>query len=110
MTKAELAKYNGITRSKLYLSVLGSIFDVTKGSRFYGKGEGYSNLTGRDASRAFVTGVFTQEGGDLTDDLEGLSDEQLAGVVRWWSFYDRDYSFVGRLVDGPFYDAKGWPS
>ncbi|KAJ0807086.1 putative cytochrome b5-like heme/steroid binding domain-containing protein [Helianthus annuus] len=36
-----------------------SVFDVTKGKSHYGKGGGYNHFSGRDASRAFVSGNFT---------------------------------------------------
>ena len=35
-TKAELEKYSSENKDKLFLSVLGQVFDVTKGRRFYG--------------------------------------------------------------------------
>lgn len=49
-----------------------------------GKGGTYAFFTGRDASRAFVTGDFT---GDLRDDVSEFSDEQLAGVAHWRAFF-----------------------
>jgi len=38
------------------------VFDVTKGRKHYGPGGGYSFFSGRDGSRAFVSGDFTEEG------------------------------------------------
>jgi predicted heme/steroid binding protein len=35
-TKAELAEYSAGSQETLYLSILGQVFDVTKGRRFYG--------------------------------------------------------------------------
>ena len=56
---------------QLLLAVLGEVFDVSKGAKHYAPGMGYSFFTGRDGSRAFVTGDFTEAG--LVDDLTGLS-------------------------------------
>jgi len=55
--------------------VLGEVFDVTKGERHYRPGQPYAFFTGRDGSRAFTTGDFTEAG--LTDDLTGLSADQV---------------------------------
>ena len=50
------------------------VFDVTRGVGFYGKGSGYAIFSGRDGSRAFVSGDFTVEG--ATDNLEGFKPEE----------------------------------
>lgn len=54
-----------------------------------------------------MTGDFTAEG--LTDDVGGLTDDQLAGVATWSTFYagEPNYRRVGRLAGGRFYDAAG---
>jgi cytochrome b involved in lipid metabolism len=43
--------------AKLRLAILGEVYDVTAGRRHYGKDGGYSFFAGRDASRAYVTGL-----------------------------------------------------
>ncbi|XP_048434269.1 membrane-associated progesterone-binding protein 4 isoform X2 [Pyrus x bretschneideri] len=74
-TVEELALYNGTDASlPIFLGILGSVFDVTKGKSHYGEGGGYNHFSGRDASRAFVSGNFTGDG--LTDSLRGLSSTQ----------------------------------
>jgi len=60
---------------QLLLAVLGEVFDVTKGERHYRPGQPYAFFTGRDGSRAFTTGDFTEA--SLTDDLAGLSSNQV---------------------------------
>lgn len=42
----ELAKFDGIQNDKLYLSILGSVFDVTKGAKHYKSGETYNYFVG----------------------------------------------------------------
>ena len=54
-----------------------------------------SSFSGRDASRAFVTGQFDEEG--LTDDIEGLSTQDYLGLDEWLNFYKSDYKFVGEF-------------
>ena len=66
-TKAELAEYHGGEGSKgLYLGILGRVYDVEKGKRFYGEGGGYSffkgemtsikNIHEKDVNTSIITG------------------------------------------------------
>lgn len=87
-------------------------------------------FTGKDASRAFITGDFSEAG--LVDDLSGLGSESFNGVQgketltmrfssfshspntsislpEWSDFYAQNYRRVGRLV-GAFYDQNGCPT
>uniref|UniRef100_A0A7I4C991 Cytochrome b5 heme-binding domain-containing protein n=1 Tax=Physcomitrium patens TaxID=3218 RepID=A0A7I4C991_PHYPA len=81
-TSAELEKYNGTNnKPPVLLSVLGNVFDVSKGWKHYGPGGSYHHFVGRDASRAFVSGNFTDDG--LTDSLEGLTPSELLGKASW---------------------------
>ncbi|KAJ5901612.1 hypothetical protein N7495_002140 [Penicillium taxi] len=72
LTPAELALFNGVDESlPIYLAVNGSIFDVSANPRIYGPGGGYNFFSGRDATRAFVTGCFDE---DLTPDMTGVEE------------------------------------
>ncbi|KAG5252575.1 membrane-associated progesterone-binding protein [Salix suchowensis] len=107
-TAEELALYNGTDDTlPILLGILGSVFDVTKGKSHYGVGGGYHHFSGRDASRAFVSGNFTGDG--LTDSLHGLSSTEVKSIVEWREFYFRSYTFVGKLV-GRYYDSEGNPT
>lgn len=107
-TAQELALHNGANDSlPILLAILGSVFDVTKGKSHYGLGGGYNHFSGRDASRAFVSGNFSGDG--LTDSLRGLSSTEVKSVVEWRDFYFRSYIFVGKLV-GLYYDSHGNPT
>ncbi|KAF3445141.1 hypothetical protein FNV43_RR14834 [Rhamnella rubrinervis] len=104
----ELALYNGTDQGlPIFLGILGSVFDVTKGKSHYGMGGGYNHFAGRDASRAFISGNFTGDG--LTDSLQELSSTEVKSVVEWRDFYFRGYTFVGKLV-GRYYDSNGNPT
>lgn len=104
----ELAVYDGREDSKgLYVAILGRVFNVEKGRKHYGPGGGYSFFAGRDASRAFVTGDFTDAG--LTDDVLDLSPSQIVALYDWLTFYQKDYTPVGKLV-GRFYSENGKPT
>eukprot|EP01101_Sappina_pedata_P009356 TRINITY_DN5436_c0_g1_i1.p1 TRINITY_DN5436_c0_g1~~TRINITY_DN5436_c0_g1_i1.p1 ORF type:complete len:297 (+),score=56.37 TRINITY_DN5436_c0_g1_i1:893-1783(+) len=110
-TQAELARYtvsppspDPAPNSKLFLSILGQIFDVTKSRRLYGPSGAYSFFTGRDCSRAFVTGDFSESG--LIDDLSDFTPGQYKSLNDWVLFYHSNYTFRGNLI-GRFYDADG---
>ncbi|KAL3617876.1 Membrane-associated progesterone-binding protein 4 [Castilleja foliolosa] len=107
-TAEELALYNGSDHGlPILLGILGSVFDVSKGKSHYGPGGSYSHFSGRDASRAFVSGNFTGDG--LTDNLHGLSSPEVKSIVDWRGFYFKTYIFVGKLV-GRYYDGEGNPT
>lgn len=96
-------------RRRVWLSVAGEVYDVTRGSRFYvGNGTYAMCFTGRDASRAFATGDFTDEG--CVDDVEGLSYDEWASIRRWADTMREKYVFIGRLAGSAFYDENGAPT
>ena len=64
-------------------------------------------FSGRDGTRAFVTGEFNDEG--LTDDVEGLTALQHGEIADWVKFYDKDYTFVGKLI-GRYNTKEGSPT
>lgn len=50
-TLDELKKYNGQDPNKpIYMGYEGKVYDVSSGRNFYGAGQGYNYLTGRDAT------------------------------------------------------------
>lgn len=63
--------------------------------------------TGRDASRAFVTGDYSETG--LVDDVSDLSFSEMLTLQNWLSFYEKNYEFIGR-VSGRFYGQDGLPT
>ncbi|XP_023274062.1 neuferricin [Seriola lalandi dorsalis] len=108
LSRHELSLYDGEEGSKgLYLAIMGQVFDVNKGQRHYGPGGAYHFMAGRDASLAFITGDFTENG--LTDDVSSLSPLQVVALYDWLAFYQRDYQTVG-LVIGRFYSETGQPT
>lgn len=54
-------------------SIVGEVFDVSKGEKHYGKRGAYRGFTGRDASRAFVTGDFTEVQSCTDSDIRSAS-------------------------------------
>ena len=62
VTEEELKTKNGKDSDEMWLSILGEVYDVTDGKKYYGEGSPYNIFLGRDASASFVTGNFTEEG------------------------------------------------
>ena len=81
-TKEELKEYDGHIAGKgPYLAIMGEVFDVSSKADTYGPNGGYSFFSGKDASRAFVTGEFDDAG--LIDDVKGLSHQDYLGLQEW---------------------------
>lgn len=107
-TSEELAKYDGNSddNSDILLSFLGLVYNVTANREHYGKGAEYNVFSGRDATRAYVTGNFTH---DLNDDISDMADDDYHQVDTWASFYASNYPALGRLV-GRYYNEQGCPT
>lgn len=109
LTKEELAKhgFNGPNKP-LLLAVMGRVYNVDKGrDHYYGPNGGYNFFSGKDGTRAFVTGEFNEKG--LIDDIRGLKPAEINELQNWIDFYDNDYTFYGKVI-GAFYDKDGRPT
>ena len=100
------ASVNGTLRPH-WLAIMGRVYDVDKGHTHYGPEGGYNFFTGRDGSKAFVTGEFNDIG--LTDDVSGLTPLQLLDIEGWVEFYNKEYTYVGKLI-GRYHDRNGNPT
>ncbi|KDR23232.1 Cytochrome b5 domain-containing protein 2, partial [Zootermopsis nevadensis] len=105
-TKEELQEYSESNKG-LYLAILGKVYDVGKGEKFYASGGNYHFFTGRDGSRAFITGDFTDSG--LTDDVTGLTVKELINLHEWAQYYHKEYKYKGKVI-GRYYDDEGQPT
>ncbi|XP_006105334.1 LOW QUALITY PROTEIN: neuferricin [Myotis lucifugus] len=107
-TPGELARHRGGPGEPgLYLALLGRVYDVSSGRRHYEPGAPYSGFAGRDASRAFVTGDYSEAG--LVDDVSDLSLSEMLTLQNWLSFYEKNYECVGKVI-GRFYGKDGLPT
>ena len=109
LTKEELAKhgFNGPNKP-LLLAVMGRVYNVDKGrDHYYGPNGGYNFFSGRDGTRAFVTGEFNEKG--LIDDIRELKPAEINELQTWIDFYNKEYIFYGKVI-GAFYDKDGRPT
>ncbi|CAK9812188.1 Cyb5d2 [Anthophora quadrimaculata] len=102
-TPNELKKYTNL-KDGLYISILGHVFDVTKGAKHYQPGAPYHIFTGCDASASFITGNFEE----LTDDISLLPTDSIVLLNKWLKFYHENYIYKGKL-NGRYYDEHGVP-
>ncbi|XP_044753585.1 neuferricin homolog [Coccinella septempunctata] len=106
-TTESLSEFNGKISPKLYLSIMGLVFDVSKGMKHYGPGASYNFFIGKDTTRNFVDGNF--ECKQNCDDVTGLSSQELRSLMDWVKFYKNNYDEVGKLI-GKYYDIEGNPT
>jgi len=98
-TLEELKNFDGNQEDgRVLLAVNGTVYDVTKGKRFYGPGGPYASFAGRDASRAL--GTFNVNTSDQTeyDDLSDLSAMEMDAIKEWELQFKEKYSVVGKLL------------
>jgi len=97
-TRSQLrAGSGGSPSAPLLVGLRGLVFDVSTARRHYGPGEPYAALTGRDATRALVTGELSgvewPAGGGPP-----LSAAQEVDLAGWVAFMTKTYPVVGTLV------------
>ncbi|KAG7305306.1 hypothetical protein JYU34_009364 [Plutella xylostella] len=98
LTVAELGKFDGTQPDgRVLLAVNGTIFDVTRGKRFYGPGGPYSAFAGKDATRGLATGQVAASDKEF-DDVSDLTADELASAKEWEEQFREKYDIVGNLL------------
>lgn len=98
-TVAELKAFDGTQPDgRVLVAVNGTVYDVTKGKRFYGPGGPYAAFGGRDASRGLATFSVTSNDKDEYDDLSDLTAMEMESVREWEMQFKEKYVLVGRLL------------
>lgn len=98
-TVAEMLQYDGKQPDgRVLVAVNGSVYDVTKGKRFYGPGGPYAAFGGRDASRGLATFSVTSNDQEEYDDLSDLTPMEMESVREWEMQFKEKYILVGRLL------------
>lgn len=107
-TAEQLTLFDGSSSDEsqpIYIGILGRVYDVSRGRKHYGQGGSYSFFAGRDATNSFISGDFETVSSDL-DDVLKLPPRDILAVWQWQKFYEKDYTYVGKLI-GRYYDATG---
>jgi hypothetical protein len=106
----ELKAHDGSDCSKpLLLCVLGEVYDVGTGRQHYQPSGGYSGAAGRDSSRSYSSGDYSDAA--AASRIDDLSSDQVESVLQWREFYrtHETYRYVGVLAER-YYDDAGTPT
>lgn len=95
-TLQQLANFDGVRGPRMFVSIKGVIFDVTRNSPSYAPGRGYHLFVGRDASRALAKASLNIE--DAVPYYADLSPAELQSLDDWFHYFSIRYNIVGRLV------------
>ena len=100
----------------ILLAILGRVYDVTEGDKFYGPGANYGHFAGHDVTYALATGCKSdkcvatdwtqlpkQEGEDSSQ-TSVFYNEELLEAKKWLSFFHLHdkYPLVGKLEGDSF--------
>ncbi|GFH09880.1 protease do-like chloroplastic-like, partial [Haematococcus lacustris] len=93
LTLAELALHDGVAEPSrpLYLAIKGTVYDVSKGSMFYGP-EGVYPFAGKECARALA--LMSTELSDCTADLADLGYTELQNLREWEAKFSFKYPTV----------------
>jgi membrane-associated progesterone receptor component len=99
-TLESLKEFDGTDPSKpIYVSIKGTVFDVSNKREMYGPGAGYGVFSGKDASKAL--GMSSLKPEDAVPDYSDLPEKEMKVLDDWYSFFSKRYNIVGRVTDHP---------
>ncbi|KAG9085153.1 hypothetical protein FS749_004654 [Ceratobasidium sp. UAMH 11750] len=99
-TLEQLKEFDGSDPNKpLYLSIKGTVFDVSPKRDTYGPGGSYSLLAGKDASVALGKSSLKPE--DTIPNYSTLEPSERQTLDQWHSFFSKKYNVVGKVTDMP---------
>ncbi|KAK0082059.1 hypothetical protein PV325_011142 [Microctonus aethiopoides] len=97
-TIEDLKKYDGKgPDGRILIAVNGSVYDATRGRKFYGPDGPYAAFGGRDASRGLAT-FSVVPGKDEYDDLSDLNTTEMNSILEWEEQFKERYDYVGKLL------------
>lgn len=96
LTLKQLREYGGEDKRKpILLAIKGVIFDVSRGSEFYGP-DGMYPFAGHECARAFA--MISTDVADCNDNLEGLGAMEMDNLRDWEAKFNFKYPIVGSVV------------
>ncbi|KAJ7657281.1 cytochrome b5 [Mycena polygramma] len=97
---AQLKEFDGSDPSKpIYVSIKGTVFDVSAKADVYGPGRSYSIFAGKDGSKGLGMSSLKEE--HAVPDYSELSEADRKVLDDWHAFFTKRYNIVGRVVDHP---------
>nr|GAT60625.1 predicted protein [Mycena chlorophos] len=98
-TLAELALYDGKEGRPTFLSIKGTVFDVSRNTAVYGPEGSYHVFTGKDASRGL--GMSSLKDIDAVPEFGDLDEKDRKVLDDWHLFFVKRYNIVGKVIDHP---------
>ncbi|KAJ7131841.1 progesterone binding protein [Mycena crocata] len=103
-TLAQLKEFDGSNPSKpIYVSIKGTVFDVSHKTDSYGRGASYNIFAGKDGSKGLGMSSLKEE--DAIPDYSNLSEAHRKVLNDWHAFFTKRYNIVGRVSDHPVSDT-----
>jgi membrane-associated progesterone receptor component len=104
-TADELLAFAGVDGAPIYLSCLGTVFDVTSGADFYGPGAGYGVFAGKEVTRPLAKMAIADA--EANAGWGNLNEEQRGIVQDWFNKYKAKYPVVGTFAPDAQFEARG---
>jgi len=96
-TVDEVARMDGRDGRPVFIAAKGEVFDVTRGTDFYGPDGGYNIMAGRDASRALA--LVSLDMKDIDNNrLDDLTASDLMTLDEWRFKFHSKYTLMGTLA------------
>ncbi|KAF7376944.1 putative steroid-binding protein 3 [Mycena sanguinolenta] len=99
-TLAQLKEFDGSDPSKpIYVSIKGTVFDVSAKADVYGQGRSYNIFAGKDGSKGLGMSSLKEE--HAIPDYSDLEESDRKVLDDWHGFFTKRYNIVGRVIDHP---------
>ncbi|KAJ7232644.1 progesterone binding protein [Mycena haematopus] len=99
-TLAQLKEFDGSDPSKpIYVSIKGTVFDVSAKADVYGQGRSYNIFAGKDGSKGLGMSSLKEE--HAVPDYGDLEESDRKVLDDWHGFFTKRYNIVGRVIDHP---------
>ncbi|KAJ7089996.1 progesterone binding protein [Mycena epipterygia] len=99
-TLAQLKEFDGSDPSKpIYVSIKGTVFDVSAKADVYGAGRSYNIFAGKDGSKGLGMSSLKEE--HAIPDYSELNEADRKVLDDWHGFFTKRYNIVGRVTDHP---------
>ncbi|KAJ7161916.1 cytochrome b5 [Mycena crocata] len=99
-TLAQLKEFDGSNPSRpIYVSIKGTVFDVSAKSDVYGLGKSYNIFAGKDGSKGLGMSSLKEE--HAVPDYSDLNEADRKVLDDWHGFFTKRYNIVGRVIDHP---------
>ncbi|KAF8173953.1 cytochrome b5-like heme/steroid binding domain-containing protein [Mycena galopus ATCC 62051] len=99
-TLEQLKEFDGSDASKpIYVSIKGTVFDVSAKADVYGPGRSYNIFAGKDGSKGLGMSSLKEE--HAVPDYSDLEESDRKVLDDWHGFFTKRYNVVGKVIDHP---------